>query len=540
VGKRRILAIGLDGYELSLADQMIDEGLLPHMHKLRESSARFELDHGRARLSGLAWEHVATGKSPEAMRRFSAVDFYGGNYVSQQVPTSAEPFFSALAARTVVFDVPYCDIGKSPNVLGLTSWGAHDPGVEKQARPAGLGEEVEARFPYPATSDIYGFTWPSVEGTRVAGERLKQAVDVRTAASLWLLRERLPDWDLGMVVVSEAHSAIEQMWHGIDPHHDLKDTASVPAARKAVRDVYVAIDNLIGSLTGAFPDAEIVVWAMHGMGTNNADLASMVLLGELLFRKRFGRPYMRTPRWPLRLPSGVPSLPENAQWHLELEKLIPPLWHYKSPGPGIGEDFVYRKEEAAEIEWMPVTRYRPFWPQMEAFAIPSFYDGRARINLQGRDAHGTVPLERYDAVLTEVTKLVAECRDVRTGEPVLGGTSAAQSHPHDIGPTEADLYFYWSGNPIGFRHPQLGQIGPLPYRRSGGHTNPRGFAYLFGREWPVGDFGVRNSLDIVPTLVTMLGEHEKTRDLSGEPIYPQTLPRPTAPTTARPSRLVDA
>jgi arylsulfatase A-like enzyme len=59
-------------------------------------------------------------------------------------------------------------------------------------------------------------------------------------------------------------------------------------------------------------------------------------------------------------------------------------------------------------------------------------------------------------------------------------------------------------------------------------------------ESAAGDFGVRNSLDIVPTLVTMLGEHEKSRDLSGEPIYPQTLPRPKAPKSARPSRLVDA
>jgi predicted AlkP superfamily phosphohydrolase/phosphomutase len=426
--------------------------------------------------------------------------------------------------------VPYCDIAKAPNVLGLTSWGAHDPGVPQQARPATLHHELNALFgPYPATEHIYGFTWPSVVNTMRAGESLKRAVHARAAASRWLLRERIPDWDLATIVVSEAHSAIEQMWHGIDPHHDLKDHPSAPAARAGVRGVYVAIDDMIGLLMSAFPDAEVVVWAMHGMGTNNADLPSMVLLGELLFRKRFGRPYMRTPSWPGRLPSGVPSLPENAVWHLELEALIPPLWHYRAPAPGIGGDFVYRKEEEAEIEWMPVTRYRPFWPQMEAFAIPSFYDGRVRINLQGRDARGIVPIDRYDAVLSDVTRLIAECRDVRTGEPVLKGTSAAQSHPHDIGPTEADLYVYWSGNPVGFRHPQLGQMGPLPYRRTGGHTNPRGFAYVLGNGWPEGDFGMRNSLDVVPTIVTMLGEHEKTRDLSGECIHPQNLPRPKAP-----------
>jgi hypothetical protein len=31
----------------------------------------------------------------------------------------------------------------------------------------------------------------------------------------------------------------------------------------------------------------------------------------------------------------------------------------------------------------------------------------------------------------------------------------------------------------------------------------------------------------------MLGEHEKTRDLSGEAIHPQSLPRPKAPARPR-------
>ena len=36
----------------------------------------------------------------------------------------------------------------------------------------------------------------------------------------------------------------------------------------------------------------------------------------------------------------------------------------------------------APLEWMPATRYRALWPTMRAFALPSFYDGRVRLNLQ--------------------------------------------------------------------------------------------------------------------------------------------------------------
>jgi hypothetical protein len=32
---------------------------------------------------------------------------------------------------------------------------------------------------------------------------------------------------------------------------------------------------------------------MHGMGPNRGDLPSMCLLGELLYRHSFGKPYMR-------------------------------------------------------------------------------------------------------------------------------------------------------------------------------------------------------------------------------------------------------
>ena len=157
---------------------------------------------------------------------------------------------------------------------------------------------------------------------------------------------------------------------------------------------------------------------------------------------------------------------------------------------------------------------------MDAFALPSFYDGRVRINLEGRESRGTVSRDKYADALSDVRKLLAECREPRTGTPVLESAIVEQRDPYDIGPTQPDLYIHWKGTPIAFTHPELGQIGPLPYRRTGGHTNPLGFAYLSGSDWQPADYGVRNSLDIVPTVIAMLGEGDRARELSGEPIWP--------------------
>ena len=56
----RVLALGLDGFEISLAERLMAEGRMPHFARLRARSARFRLDHGPDKFTGLAWEHVST------------------------------------------------------------------------------------------------------------------------------------------------------------------------------------------------------------------------------------------------------------------------------------------------------------------------------------------------------------------------------------------------------------------------------------------------------------------------------------------------
>ena len=531
--KRRVLAIGLDGYEQSLGDRLMAVGELPALARLRSRSARFLLNHGPAQRTGLAWEHVSSGRSPEAAERWSAVAFDPSTYLIWQEGTSLEPFTARLDAPTVVFDTPYFDLDLAPLTRGVVSWGAHDPGVELNARPKNLVAELESRFgSYPAQEWIYGIVWPSAERTRRMGDALVRATDLRAEAASWLLRERLPDWQLGIVVTGELHSAIEGLWHGIDPAHPLHHLPSASPAGEGLRAVYRAVDRLAGKLTETFSDATVLAFAMGGMGPNRSDIQSMVLLPELLYRQAFEEPLMREPEVWASANGCTPMLEEdenwseavNAQIHAQrLKAQAQRSWPnlLRSAASSLLPGRAKRDARGApgkptrasggalrhSLKWMPASRYQPYWHAMRFFALPSFYDGRVRINLAGRERNGKVPLSGYAAACDEVEEIVRACRDSATGEAVVDYIErCGGSDPRTLDPSGSDLVIVWRGAATGFDHPVLGRVGPVPYRRTGGHTGPYGMAYVSGEGVTSSDFGVRSSFDVVPTIVELLGE----------------------------------
>src|ERR1700693_4326184 len=125
---RRLLVIGLDGFDLPLAEKFQAEGMLANFTRFQKQAASFKLDHGRDKYSGLSWEHLSSGVAPSDGGRWSEVDFDKDTYAARQEFTVACPFVADFAARTGVFDFPYFDLKRAPNVRGLSTWGAHDPG----------------------------------------------------------------------------------------------------------------------------------------------------------------------------------------------------------------------------------------------------------------------------------------------------------------------------------------------------------------------------------------------------------------------------
>ena len=144
---------------------------------------------------------------------------------------------------------------------------------------------------------------------------------------------------------------------------------------------------------------------------------------------------------------------------------------------------------------------------MRAFALPSFYDGRIRVNLRGREAHGIVDVAGYEGVCDELERLVRECTDPRTGEPVAKNVErvGADRDPLALDSAAPDLVVVWRASTAAFEHPEYGLIGPVPFRRTGGHTGRYGFASVSAPGVVPGDHGVASSYDVAPTVVDLLG-----------------------------------
>ena len=176
------------------------------------------------------------------------------------------------------------------------------------------------------------------------------------------------------------------------------------------------------------------------------------------------------------------------------------------------------RPERCDVQWQPAMCYQPHWPSMPAFALPSFYDGRIRINLRGREARGVIASERYEATCGELERLLLECRNPRTGEAAVEAIErSATRDPLTLGRSEADLTVVWRDVAVALQHPRLGLIGPVPLRRTGGHTGRYGLAYVRAPGVAAADGGVRSAFDVVPTLVALLGEQPSAR-MSGRPL----------------------
>ena len=129
-----------------------------------------------------------------------------------------------------------------------------------------------------------------------------------------------------------------------------------------------------------------------------------------------------------------------------------------------------------------------------------------------------VPLSAYGQFVDELSVMLRSLKDPRTGEAAVAEIlTPVADDPLSAHPTQADLIVSFNGAPLALEHPDIGIVGPAPFRRTGGHTGPFGMLYISDTGVFSGDHGIRSSFDVVPTIASLLGEKPSTA-MSGDPI----------------------
>ncbi len=526
---QRVAVIGLDAAEPELIEQMIAAGELPTLARLQHSGARCRLASEATWRSGRVWETMLTGQADFP----SAALFDPATYSSYQVGSRKKPpFYTKIPdLNLLALDVPYMSLWYDmPGAQVI--WGGHDAGYPRASRPAGLVKQIDAKFGiHPAFHNDFNCAWHHEPSINMLADALIEGSRRRVKIIGWLM-EQFPNWNLFMTVLSEAHSAGEMFWHGVAREHPLSGTPSAPVARQRLFDVYRELDRSVAGMVALMPpETTVVVCSLHGMEANDYDVPSMALLPELLYRARFRRPLLRGSRqrsW--KMQGCPPIIPGDwLKWHdymkihfaagpihrnwrklqhalrirrgkvRPIEKLVVPIPPETEQPP----------DQIAEprwlLNWQITCWYQKYWPQMRAFALPVFYDGRVRINLRGRERDGLVHATDYRQTCDWVEQLLSQCRNVRDGTRAMANVERLRgADPLNSDGPDADLVITWNKAIDAITHPQLGLIGPFPFRRTGGHTD-RGFAYIVGPAIVQRDLGQRDALQLTPTIVSLLG-----------------------------------
>ena len=164
-------------------------------------------------------------------------------------------------------------------------------------------------------------------GNQRDGCRTRSRLAARAQAASWLLGQRFDDWELALVVTGESHSAAEAFWHGIDADHPLHNVPSAAAAANSITEVYRATDRFVADVVDAAGADTVVVFSMGGMGPNQSDVPSMVLLPELLLRWACHESLLEVPPEWSSHPRDLPLHPDDLT-----KSSVSPSWYGSTDG----------------------------------------------------------------------------------------------------------------------------------------------------------------------------------------------------------------
>ncbi|MEO0756096.1 MAG: alkaline phosphatase family protein [Cyanobacteria bacterium J06648_16] len=537
-----LIAIGLDAADPALLESWMAAGYLPTLASLKQQGSYGQLSNVEHYRAETPWTTFISGKAPEDTGYWGPVKFDPTTYDVTEVGAydyQEHPPFYALGCnrKVIAFDIPQSSLSENLDGVHVLGWGAHSPMTASHSTPSeAIADIIAEHGEHPAFLKDFA-ECRDLDALKRLQKALAIGIDRKADICATLLNRH--DWDLFLTIFGESHTAGHYMWHLSQSDHPLYCMAGT-GAEDLMLKTFVEIDEAIGKILKASPkDANVVIFSAHGMGTNVMDLPSMVFLPELLHRYSFSGKVALAPG-----KIGAPVAPVKTSfdrkrgWLGEIWNLRAPLnpltrWLRTNMPVRVQKplDIFFNRlaqpsvlcpstlENAGDsLFWQPARWYAPLWPQMKAFAIPSYSEGYIRINLKGREQNGLVEPADYDAVCNELTAMMNQLTDARTGQPLVERVVRIRQNGFDTDSKlpDADLVVLWQDDLPSdvVDAPGYGRIGPIPHHRTGSHR-AHGFLLANGPDIQADQFSAGgHALDLAPTLLGLLGISE-TGNLSG-------------------------
>jgi len=532
--RRSVIAFGLDAADPVDIEAWTEAGYLPNIEAIRKNGMYGRMwntvplcgKEVECSSTEACWVMAQTGRLPNQTGYWGPVKYAPETYRVRNSQLESgydyegfKPFYAlGNAYKVCAFDVPVSNLHPDVNGIQITGWGGHFPFVHSRSQPEEVYNDIIARYgENPVFLKDGGYFWDRNYRDWVQNA-VRESLETRTEIATELMHR--DKWDLFLADFGETHTAGHDLYH-----LSHADSPINPGPQKLLKDspmleTFRQVDASIGQICAAAPKDSIkVLFSAHGMAANYTYLTSFFFLAEFMYRYNFGKPAIAgRGRLGETLGRLITDPPRNS-WttNLWLQKEVSnPVRRYLrrwTPGRFLTsnpEDDLFSPYElgGGQLAWMPATWYSRSWPKMKAFAVPSFAEGYVRINLKGRESKGIVEAKDYDAVLADIEDKLRLIRCGRTGKPVVKDVVRARCSPHDSDrrAPSADLMVVWEQHATDVvDSPHFGRIGPIPFRRPGGHT-PRAFFAAAGGEIPSGStFDDARAVDIAPTILAMMG-----------------------------------
>lgn len=416
----KILVIGLDAATMDLIGPWAAAGHLPALASLMREGAANQLLSTPNMHSASAWTSILTGLNPgrHGMFVFSDRDFATGKQVFFKGGDRTGELISAhLGARGFTsgfVNVPMTYPAQAQPGCFVIS-GLDAPSLNEHAfSPADLRSEFFGRFPE------YRFA-PGNLGDLMRAGRLDEAtaawlklIETQTGAAEYLIATRPTDFFMMVFTASD--------WGG----HNLWKSAEDGNVNgnNSLLEIYRALDRAIARLLNhAGSETQIYVISDHGMGAHTG--ASYHLAewleenGYMVRSKQTGTRHSMT---------GVAS---------RAAKLLP---------VSVRERVKARLGEA-RIERLRAREKDSFyssidWKRTVAYTEPGRHV--ININLEGRNAAGTVPSGDYDKVCAKLIDDLSRWKDSRGITVVDRVVRRDEAYSGPFTERASDLYVYWN------------------------------------------------------------------------------------------------